>query len=91
MTGALAAREVAEWMLKQLDEQVYLYQESVVYDIYAKFGEEFIYYNENGNLAIDRAVLKEFKKLSGDEVVWCRGDRYWRRRELGDEPGRLQS
>jgi hypothetical protein len=47
-------REVAEWMLKQLEEERYLYQEKVVFDIEDEFGEEFTYINDNGNLSSRR-------------------------------------
>jgi hypothetical protein len=46
-----------------------MYQETVVYEILDRFGEEFVYDNENGNLAIARPVLKEFRKLTEDSVV----------------------
>jgi hypothetical protein len=62
----------------------------VVYEIADKFGEEFTYQNENGNRAIDRAVLKAFRALTEDTVIWERGQRMWRRREGFDESGRQQ-
>jgi len=84
------ANDVAKWMVEQLKQQGMLYQEQIVYDIQAEFGEEFTYYNNNGNPAINKDVLDAFKKLTPD-VVWIRGERYWRTREPGDEPGRNQS
>ena len=62
--------EVAEWMFEELRREKYLYQETVVYDIEDKFGNEFVYINENGNLAIDRKVLKAFRELTEDTAVW---------------------
>lgn len=35
-------------------------------------GPEFIYENDNGNPAIDKRVLRAFRKASGDTVVWDR-------------------
>lgn len=58
--------------------------------IRVQFGEEFVYINENGNLAIDRRVLKQFRALTGDDVVWDRTEFMWRKRETHDEPGREQ-
>ena len=81
----LTAKDVAEYMKKQLDQQKYLYQEVIVYEIEAKFGSDFVYINENGNLAIGRNVLKEFRKITPN-VVWERGERCWRLREEYDEP-----
>ncbi len=84
------AEEVAKWMLGQLQAQKYLYQEEVVADIADKFGDEFTYDNQNGNPAISRAVLAEFRKLTEKTVVWERGERCWRLREQFDEKGRGQ-
>ena len=82
-------QEVAEWMFEELKREEYLYQQSVVYDIEQKFGSEFVYYNERGNPAISRDVLKEFRKLTEETVVWERGQRVWRFRESYDSPGRM--
>ena len=38
-----------------------------------------------------RKVLAAFKKLTGESIIWERGERLWRKREQYDEPGRLQS
>lgn len=82
--------QVAQWMLDELGRTKYLYQETVVYDIASKFGESFTYYNDYGNSAIDKKVLAAFRKLTGDSVIWDRGERMWRFRENYDEPGRRQ-
>ena len=77
-------------MVEQLERQQYLYQEVVVHEIEERFGKEFTFVNENRNLAIHRSVLAAFRKINEDSVVWERGDRVWRNRGLGDEPGRRQ-
>jgi hypothetical protein len=63
-------REVAEWMMSQFEKQFWLYQEDTVYKIKAHFGMDFVYQNKNGNYAISKNVLKEFKKIgsSGKRV-----------------------
>jgi hypothetical protein len=81
---------IAQWMLGRLEETDLLYQAEVVKDIAGRFGEEFTYINDNGNLAIDKRVLRIFRKISGDDVVWDRWDFCWRRRQQGDAPGRKQ-
>jgi hypothetical protein len=53
-----------------------------------RFGEEFVYENENGNYGIDKKVLKAFRDLTEKSVVWERGSRMWRKREKYDGPGR---
>ena len=82
--------EVAKWMLEELRRSGELYQEDAVWEIQRKFGSEFVYENENGNLAISRQVLKEFKALTPG-VVWEPGERMWRKREEGDPEGRRQA
>jgi hypothetical protein len=83
-------RDVAEWMLGQLKQNDILYQETAVWDIQEKFGDDSVYENENGNMAISRTVLREFRKLTEKTVVWNRRERYWRFREELDENGRRQ-
>jgi hypothetical protein len=78
--------EVAEFMVKRLNETKYLYQEDIVYQIQSQFGGEFVYDNQNGNPAISPSVLKEFRKLTEGSVVWSRGERLWRKREHYDDP-----
>jgi len=63
-----------------------LYQEVIVYEIQSQFGDDFVYINENGNLAIDRKVLAEFRRLTEGKVVWSRSEQYWRFKENFDEP-----
>lgn len=77
-------------MLEQIGDKKPLYQESAAWDIKKKFGGAFVYDNENGNPAIEKKVLDAFKKLSGDDIVWSRGDRCWRERGPTDKPGRQQ-
>lgn len=84
------AQDVAQWMLKELQNQGELHQDQVVYDIADKFGKGFTYLNESGNHAIGKDVLAAFLKLTGKKIVWIRSERYWRERQPGDEPGRNQ-
>ena len=63
------ARDVAKWMLTELHEHDFLDQESTVYKIRKQFGSDFLYVNANGNHAIDKAVLKAFRDMTGDVVV----------------------
>lgn len=84
------AKDVAEWLLGEVLSAGELYQDDAVGQIADSFGAEFVYENENGNSAISREVLRMFRALSGDRIVWVRSDRCWRLRESGDEPGRMQ-
>ena len=85
------AKEVAEWMAAKIKEEEWYPQELFAGEIEDLFGEEFTYMNENGNRAIDKKVLREFRKLTADTVVWERGERRRRLREDYDEPGKRQA
>ena len=90
MTRDTSAQDVAAWMLDELRRDGMLFQTVVVYEMTKRFGESFAYHNSNGHLAISKAVLDAFRKLSENNVVWCRSGRYWRLREISDLPGRQQ-
>ena len=90
MTDEHTAESIARWMLDQLDRRRRLYQDSAMRNIRHMFGHEWSYENENGNLAIHKGVLAEFRKLGGDDVVWERGSRSWRKRTERDVPGHQQ-
>ena len=72
-------KEVAEWMVTQVESAPYVYQETLVVQIRSRFGGEFVYMNENGNPAIGKDVLRQFRKLTEGKVVWERSDRSWRK------------
>jgi hypothetical protein len=84
------ASDVAAWMLAELDRVNQLYQDEAAHRILQLFGKDFVYINQNGNWAINRNALSEFKKLTGDTVVWERGTRSWRKRASYDKKGRQQ-
>jgi hypothetical protein len=74
---AKTAKDAAQWMYEEIKKEGILYQEYAVGKIAELFGEEFTYYNDNGNLAISKEVLKEFKKLHGGNAFWDRSDFSW--------------
>lgn len=78
-------------MSQQVQSEGRLYQIDAAEEIERRFGQEYIYYNAGGALAISREVLAAFSKLTGQDVIWVRGRRYWRKREADDKPGRIQS
>lgn len=85
-----SAFDVASWMLAEVKREDTLYQETAAYEILERFGEEFTYYNANGNIAIGKDVLAAFLVLSEEDVVWIKSQRYWRLRTADDAPGREQ-
>ena len=71
-------KSVAEFMINEILEKGYVYQEYLVHDIQKKFGEEYVYVNENGNLAISKKVLNEFNKLKEvNGIEWDNRERCW--------------
>jgi len=85
------AKDVADWMLAELTAATYLEQGAVVYRISEKFGEAFVYQNDNGNLAINKKVLKEFRTLTEGKAVWDRSDKGWRLLRQGEKYEGLQA
>lgn len=82
--------DVAKRMLEKLKTYRTLYQEDAVEDIQQNFGDAFVYENQNGDMAIAKEVLSEFRKMTEENVVRIQGERYWRFREAHDELGRKQ-
>ena len=78
--------DVASWMAAEIEAKGELYQDDAAEEIERRFGQEFVYENENGNLAISRDVLKEFRKLTETSVVWESREKFWRKREDHDDP-----
>ena len=75
-------KSVAEFMINEILEKGYVYQEYLVHDIQEKFGDDFVYINENGNLAISKKVLNEFKKLKEqNNIEWYRSERCWTKKQ----------
>jgi len=83
-------RDVADWMIQELSRVDELYQEDAVAEIEHRFGLEFVYENPDGGASISRKVLRVFRELTGDDVVWERSAGLWRKREPSDRPGRQQ-
>jgi PIN like domain len=83
--------DVARWMRDEFDRTGSLLQADAVAGIEREFGPSFIYINKNGNPAIDKRVVREFRELTEAEVVWnASAPRGWRLRQPGDAPSRKQ-
>lgn len=82
------ATEASTWMRSQLDKDGCLYQDDVVDYLVKEGAEALLRENSDGNLVLERQLLNEFRKLTQDEVVWVKPDKYWRFRVPEDEPGR---
>ena len=64
-----------------------LVQSHAAEQIIKRFGKEFVYRNKNGNWAIRKPILGEFRKSYGNDAVWSRGGQLWRKRVPSDPPG----
>jgi hypothetical protein len=89
-TSTATPGNVARWMLDQLNRTGSLLQADAAAGIEREFGTNFVYVNENGNPAIDKRVLGEFRELTEDNVIWDRWEYKWRQRQPGDAPSRRQ-
>ncbi|WP_373034512.1 hypothetical protein [Sulfurimonas sp.] len=55
-----------------------MYQMDIVYDIENTYGDEFVYENENGNMAIKKTVLTAFSKLKKEyDIEWNKSEKAW--------------
>lgn len=82
------AKVIANWMLKKIESEACVYQDDVVDYIVKAKREELLSENADGNQVLGKGVLTAFRKLTPDNVVWVKPDRYWRFRVAEDEPGR---
>jgi hypothetical protein len=81
-------KEVSLWMKSKLDSDDCLYQDDVVDYLVRASASSLLRENSDGNLVLERKLLAEFRKLTPEDVVWVKPDKYWRFRVLEDEPGR---
>lgn len=89
MSKNVTNRDVAEWMLEQLNDGP-MYQQYAARRILEIFGDLFVHQNEDEPLTIQQGVLRAFKDISLETVVWQENERMWRLRKRGDKPGRVQ-
>lgn len=84
------ADAAAQWMLDEVQRTGWLYQEHAVSEIERQFGRNLIYERDLGAQCISRDVLKKFRLISDQTVIWSRGEKCWRLRHDWDQPGRRQ-
>lgn len=86
----LTETDAAYWLKEHAELPFGISQEDAVSGIQEKFGEDFLFENDSGNLAISRVVLQIFRSLTQETVVWDKSERSWRPREQIDMAGRQQ-
>lgn len=77
------ATTIATWLfdkIQYLAPQHYHQSQAVMF-IKNTYGDEWTYQNQNGNLAIETAILDEFRKLreSDPNIQWHQGSLSWQR------------
>lgn len=65
-----------------------LYQQDVVDYLVKADNEQHLKENADGNLVLSATTINQFRKDSGNDVVWVKPDKYWRFRVPEDENGR---
>jgi hypothetical protein len=84
----IPAREIAQWMHEEYKKHDRLVQSYAAGQIRRRFGKEYVYRNKNGNWGINKPILDEFRKLTGDDTVWSRSSQLWRKRRASDPPSK---
>lgn len=74
-------------MIGKLEADGCLYQDDVVDYLVRSHNEDLLRENADGNLVLDKPLLKSFKDLTSN-VVWVQSDFYWRYRVAEDENAR---
>ena len=74
----MKVKDVAEFMLKELNKKGTLPQVGLVDMIQEKFGDEFVFKTTHGTLTIDRKVIREFNKIKGEDILWDKDGCCWR-------------
>jgi hypothetical protein len=77
------ASQVAEWMLDTLKHDRYVDYKDVITRLQLSENDKFLHKNAKGVLSIDKEVLDEFRRLTGDTVIWDEKEKYWRKNEIG--------
>jgi hypothetical protein len=83
------ADDVATWMLEKVTSDGELEQALAADEIESRFGQRFVYEGASG-WRIHQDVLQKFLARSKTTIVWHKGEKTWRLRDPGDEPGRQQ-
>ncbi|MDN4600741.1 hypothetical protein P5G61_05850 [Paenibacillus sp. F6_3S_P_1C] len=78
-------KEIAQWLYDKILEEQVVFQYDAVREVEKKFGEKYIYVNDNGNKAIDKKITSAFRDINKDNLIeWDRYDFKWVLR-LSDE------
>jgi hypothetical protein len=69
--------DAAKWKIERVTTYGRLKQRFAATDIRTRFGDEFVYLNENQHVAIAKSVLQAFRTMGHGTIIWNRKKRYW--------------
>lgn len=81
MTPTRTPAELGKLMLGLFQRDDYLDHAEAADLIADAGGDDYLFTNDNGNIAIDTEVLKEFRKLTEKTAIWMKSTRAWRLRD----------
>ena len=73
----MTVKDVAQFMLKELNKKGSLPQVGLVDIIKEKFGDEFVFETTHGTFTIDRKVIREFNKIKSKDIIWDKDGCSW--------------
>lgn len=82
------AEVIALWMLSMFRKTGGLTQKQAVWGIRELFGPEYLKAGPRGRQTLPQTILKAFRQLDPDGIVWSTQRRAWRPRQPEDPPGR---
>ncbi|MEP0872099.1 hypothetical protein NDA01_19980 [Trichocoleus desertorum AS-A10] len=82
-----STEKIAQWMLDEFNKHGRLTQSIAAHRIRVLFGDSHVYRNKNRNWAIQKPILDDFRRLTGNGVVWSRSNQSWRSRRPTDPLG----
>jgi hypothetical protein len=86
--GCDPAEVIAQWMLAMFRKTGGLSQKQAIWGIRELFGPAHLSETAKGRQTIPRPILKAFKDLDPEGIVWSQHRRAWRPRTPEDPPGR---
>lgn len=70
-------QEIAKRMLDEVNKHRRLIQNIAALLIRILFGSTYVYRSKNHSWAIQKPILDEFRKLTGDDDAWSRSRQLW--------------
>jgi hypothetical protein len=68
-------------LLARFQQEHFLAQSEAVDLISDAGGDCYLDTNDNGNMSIDRVILKEFRALTETTAIWMKSAQAWRKRD----------